>query len=84
MGCAFAQGYFFSAPVEAEEALDQLRSDRGLRGTIPVAPVAANEPGLDATAIDYAATLVLPAEMIAEGNVEDDSAEVVREAQTRA
>jgi diguanylate cyclase (GGDEF)-like protein len=84
MGCAFAQGYFFSAPVEAEEALDQLRSDRGLRGTIPVVPVAANEPGLDATAIDYAATLVLPAEMIAENNIEDDSADLEREAQTRA
>jgi diguanylate cyclase (GGDEF)-like protein len=84
MGCAFAQGYFFSAPVEAEEALDQLRSDRGLRGTIPVVPVAANEPSLDATAIDYAATLVLPAEMIADNNIEDDSAELEREAQTRA
>jgi diguanylate cyclase (GGDEF)-like protein len=84
MGCAFAQGYFFSAPVEAEEALDQLRSDRGLRGTIPVVPVAANEPGLDDTAIDYAATLVLPTEMIAESNMDDDSAELDRESQTRA
>jgi diguanylate cyclase (GGDEF)-like protein len=84
LGCDFAQGYFFSAPLEAEEALTQLRSDRGLRGTIPVVPVAANEPGLDATAIDYAATLVLPAEMIAESNIEDDSADLERESQTRA
>jgi diguanylate cyclase (GGDEF)-like protein len=84
MGCAFAQGYFFSAPLEAEEALDQLRSDRGLRGTIPVVPVAANEPGLDDTAIDHAATLVLPTEMIAESNMDDDSAELERESQNRA
>ena len=25
MGCNFGQGYFFSAPVEAEQALEQLR-----------------------------------------------------------
>jgi diguanylate cyclase (GGDEF)-like protein len=85
MGCAFAQGYLFSAPVEAEEALAQLRSDGSLRATMPVTRVAANEPSLEDTAIDYSSpTLVLPAEMVSESNSEDDSAEFQRESPTGA
>ena len=56
MGCHFAQGYFFSPPVEAEQALDQLRRAGTLRAAIPVAR-AANEPGQRDTASE---TLVLP------------------------
>jgi len=79
MGCNFAQGYLFSAPVEAEEALDQLRRAGSLRATIPVARVAANEPGQLDTANDTlvladSPTLVLPEEMKmkVESTVNDD------------
>ena len=77
MGCNFAQGYLFSAPVEAEEALDQLRRAGRLRATIPVARVAANEPGQRDTANDTlvlpdSPTLVLPGEMNVESTVNDD------------
>jgi diguanylate cyclase (GGDEF)-like protein len=81
MGCHFAQGYFFSPAVEAEEALDQLRRAGSLRAAIPVAPVAANEPGQRDTASDTlvladsptlvlpdAPTLVLPAGIDVESN----------------
>jgi EAL domain-containing protein (putative c-di-GMP-specific phosphodiesterase class I) len=77
MGCGFAQGYLFSAPVEAEEALDQLRRAGSLRATIPVARVAANEPGQPHSASDTlvlpdSPTLVLPDEINVESTVNDD------------
>jgi len=77
MGCGFAQGYLFSAPVEAEEALDQLRRAGSLRATIPVARVAANEPGQPNSATDTlvlpdSPTLVLPDEINVESTVNDD------------
>jgi len=77
MGCNFAQGYLFSAPVEAEEALDQLRRAGRLRATIPVARVAANEPGQRDTANDTlvlpdSPTLVLPGDTNVWSTVNDD------------
>ena len=58
MGCNFGQGYFFSAPLEAEQALEQLRRY--------VPPPSSGAPTVRAAAGDagqgYAAgdTLVLP------------------------
>jgi diguanylate cyclase (GGDEF)-like protein len=85
MGCHFAQGYFFSPPVEAEQALDQLRRAGTLRATIPVARVAANEPSQRDTASETlvlpesptlvlpdSPTLVLPADLDADNAVDDD------------
>ena len=66
MGCAFAQGYFFSAPVEAEEALGQLRNYSGPSTVVPTIRTAAGEPGRGDTAsgtvvLPDSPTLVLPA-----------------------
>jgi diguanylate cyclase (GGDEF)-like protein len=85
MGCHFAQGYFFSPPVEAEQALEQLRRAGTLRANIPVALVAANEPGQRDTASETlvlpdsptlvlpdSPTLVLPADMVADNAVDDN------------
>jgi hypothetical protein len=63
--------------VEAEEALDQLRRAGSLRATIPVARVAANEPGQPNSASDTlvlpdSPTLVLPDEINVESTVNDD------------
>ena len=78
MGFHLAQGYFFSPPVEAEQALDQLRRVGSLRAAIPVARVAANEPGQRDSASETlvlpdSPTLVLPAEIdVEESTVNDD------------
>ena len=36
MGCDYAQGYFYCEPVEAEEALQMLRSSDGVSATSPL------------------------------------------------
>jgi len=57
MGCNFGQGYFFSAPVEAEEAFEQLRTYTGPSKLVPTVLATADEPDQGDTAND---TLVLP------------------------
>jgi diguanylate cyclase (GGDEF)-like protein len=57
MGCEFGQGYFFSAPVEAEVALRHLRTQ------------GAPEESAD----DDSPTLILPAGMILESRIKDDT-----------
>jgi predicted signal transduction protein with EAL and GGDEF domain len=57
MGCEFGQGYFFSAPVEAEVALRQLRTH------------GAPEDNFD----DDSPTLILPPGTILESRLKDDS-----------
>jgi len=71
MGCTFGQGYFFSPPVEAEAAFQQLRSTR---------PVSVSESGSEPetqvgadVAEDDSPTVMLPAGMILESRIRDDS-----------
>ena len=59
MGCEFGQGYYFSAPVEAEEALQQLRHYAGPPLLSAAVPVVANDTARDRGAADHARTIVL-------------------------
>ncbi len=53
MGCNFGQGYYFSAPVEAEQALEQLRHYAGPSTVVPtVRPVAGEQRGRGGSAGD--------------------------------
>jgi EAL domain-containing protein (putative c-di-GMP-specific phosphodiesterase class I) len=53
MGCNFGQGYYFSAPVEAEQALGQLRHYAGPSTVVPtVRPAAGEQRGRGGTAGD--------------------------------
>jgi len=67
LGCDYAQGYYFSAPVEAEQALEQLLRPPTptIRSTIPVVPALSDEPAADT------ATLVLAAGPISEASDEE-------------
>jgi len=72
MGCGFGQGYFYSPPVDAEALFRQLRSTR---------QVAMNEAGGEGPAgagaevsiPDDSPTVMLPAGMILESRIRDDS-----------
>jgi len=77
MGCNFGQGYFFSGPVEAEEALGQLRNYAGPSKLVPTVRAAAGEPDQGDTANDTlvlpdAPTLVLPAVTNVQSPSDDD------------
>jgi diguanylate cyclase (GGDEF)-like protein len=77
MGCNFAQGYFFSAPVEAEQALEQLRRYVAPSTVVPTVRAAAAEPAQGHSAGDTlmlpdSPTLVLPAGMHADNTLNDD------------
>ena len=70
MGCRFGQGYFFSPPVDAEAAFQQLRST----GRVAMSETG-NEPephAADPTA-DDSPTVMLPAGMILESRIRDDA-----------
>jgi EAL domain-containing protein (putative c-di-GMP-specific phosphodiesterase class I) len=62
MGCHFGQGNFFSAPIEAEDALKYLAADAG--GVLPQEWFEAEQ--------DDSPTLILPAGMITEDSAESD------------
>jgi diguanylate cyclase (GGDEF)-like protein len=76
MGCDFGQGYFFSAPVEAEQALEQLRRYVGPSTVVPTVRAAlgqGNGPSAgDTLVLPDSPTLVLPADMNAENTTSDD------------
>lgn len=76
MGCEYGQGFFFCEPVEAEEALHQLRTYNGPPAVVPVVRAAAGQSGVE-TAAEYSPTLVLPREMTQEGSINDDSVVVM-------
>ena len=57
MGCNFGQGYFFSAPLEAEDALEKLRNYTGPSTVVPTLRAVVGEPGQGDTSND---TVVLP------------------------
>jgi len=70
MGCDFGQGYFFCEPVEAEEALHQVRTYNGPPAVVPVLRPASGQGGGTEVAGDYSPTLVLPPE---DGGTNDDT-----------
>src|SRR5256884_2084428 len=57
MGCNFGQGYYFSAPVEAEDALEKLRHYAGPATVVPTVRPVAGERGRSGSTGD---TVVLP------------------------
>ena len=72
MGCAFGQGYFFSPPVDAEAAFQQLRGSGRFApapGDVPEAAVSASEVN------DDSPTVMLPADMILDSRIHDDADE---------
>jgi diguanylate cyclase (GGDEF)-like protein len=73
MGCDFGQGYFFCEPVEAEEALRQLRTYTGPPAVVPVVRAAGAQAAVAEVAGDYSPTLVLPTEMTEDGGINDDT-----------
>ena len=60
MGCSFGQGYFFSEPVEAEPALEQLRSHVYPTGVVPII----STTGLERDAADTVIETPVPAESV--------------------
>jgi diguanylate cyclase (GGDEF)-like protein len=72
MGCRFGQGYFFSPPVDAEAAFQQLRSTTRVSMSDT-----GREPQLQPTGAadetqDDSPTIMLPAGMILESRIHDD------------
>jgi len=65
MGCSFGQGYFFSPPVDAEAAFQQLRNSGRLAPSEPAASPA-GEPE------DDSPTVMLPADMILDSRIRDE------------
>jgi len=61
MGCSYGQGYFFSEPVEAESALEQLRSHVYPTSVVPTI----STTGLEHDAADTMIEAPTPAESAA-------------------
>ncbi|MBV9725696.1 MAG: bifunctional diguanylate cyclase/phosphodiesterase [Gammaproteobacteria bacterium] len=75
MGCAFGQGYFFSPPVDAEAAFQQLRgSTRFAAGRAGEVPESAPSTS-DTQVLDDSPTVMLPADMILDSRIHDDTDE---------
>jgi diguanylate cyclase (GGDEF)-like protein len=69
MGCDYAQGYFYSAPLEAEDALQVLRSsERGFAAASPAPAYEDDSPTLisERPLALSEQTLILDAELVAE------------------
>jgi diguanylate cyclase (GGDEF)-like protein len=70
MGCGFGQGYFFSPPVDAEAAFRQLLSTT----SVSMSETGSEPQPLKAEHEDDSPTIMLPAGMILESRIHDDSA----------
>ncbi len=74
MGCGFGQGYFYSPPVDAEAFFRQLRSTTQVSMSETGSEPQAQAPAPGAEIQDDSPTVMLPAGMILESRIRDDSA----------
>ena len=70
MGCGFAQGYFFSPPVDAEAVFQQLRSTARVAMSETGSETETDEPSEHE---DDSPTIMLPAGMILESRIHDEA-----------